>query len=359
MELSPYEKYQLAKNANLLSGAFQLGKFVGKPLELGIRGAGAVAQPIISGVGAGVRGVGNVANWGINNLVTPVVTKGLKGTAGVLGAAGAGAAGTASSVGSGLISGVGAPIAKGITNAFARNPISSTVTAGLGGMGLMDLYRKNVGRNFTNSSQNLMPYEMKKRMFTKAGSDMSNNEMKKIEKVASILASAKKLVNYGDPAPSLLGLAAMGGIGYALKPTLETAGQSLQRMVFPVSERIRADEEIAKKQVGMIAAHQADAALGQYASQIKEMRDMPMLESNLEYMVQKDPIINDVVSQDLSKQDELRETLQTVYKFAPDIATNRQAAQSILREAAMSPDGGLNYNTIKLISDAQKSISGR
>ena len=70
---------------------------------------------------------------------------------------------------------------------------------------------------------------------------------------------------------------------------------------------------------------------------------------------------DDVIGQahgDAKLKETMHNTLDTVYSFAPAIATNKAALRSILREAATSPEGGLSFQTIKHIADAQKTIVG-
>lgn len=50
----------------------------------------------------------------------------------------------------------------------------------------------------------------------------------------------------------------------------------------------------------------------------------------------------------------LEESFKTMVQFAPTLATNPQAVQSFLREAVTS-GGGVNYNTVKLLTDIEQS----
>lgn len=68
--------------------------------------------------------------------------------------------------------------------------------------------------------------------------------------------------------------------------------------------------------------------------------------------------IDDVIANDPYLTDADPEVLQDAYstmqRFAPTLATDKGAVQAFLREAATS-GGGVNYNTIKLLSDAERS----
>ena len=240
---------------------------------------------------------------------------------------------------------------KGYGNMLKKNPVSTVVGTGVMGLGAHDVYKRTTAQPFTTGDQNQSRYNNLKMMYEKRGNDMT------MEKEAGALDIGKKVLNYGGTLPSMLGLGALAALPVIAGPSLSGSGDWLKQKMFSLDSRINAEEEFAKKQVGMAATYEMDKVLGQYSSAGKSYKDIPTMESNLNYYIENDQIIKDYAHQSPSSVDQLRETLHTVYKFAPDIATNRQAAHSILRESAMSPDGGLNYNTVKLIADAQKSIS--
>ncbi len=252
-------------------------------------------------------------------------------------------------VGSGLLR----PITTGYKGAFKSSPIMTTVTGAMGIGAVKDALGTMTKRPFTQSLNNLKSYNNMKLNMPKYGEVM--------DKEAGVLDTFKKVTNYGGTPASIIGLAAMASVPFAanalLQPSLTTAGTNLQRNLFPVADRIKADEEMAKKELGIAAAGRMDDYMSQQKSQGRTAVDTPVLARNLERFAGNDPIISDYVNADPANYGALQNTLNSVYSFAPDIATNQHAAQSILREVAMSPDGGLNYNTIKLIADAQKSIS--
>jgi len=69
-------------------------------------------------------------------------------------------------------------------------------------------------------------------------------------------------------------------------------------------------------------------------------------------------IFNQIVQQDpiLSEADPevLRQSFATMARFAPTLASDPYAAQSFLREA-VTTGGGINYNTIKLLAEAERA----
>jgi len=73
----------------------------------------------------------------------------------------------------------------------------------------------------------------------------------------------------------------------------------------------------------------------------------------------------DQVFADVSKSDELlatadKKSLQnsfnTMQRFAPTLATDPNAVRAFLREAATT-GSGVNYNTIKLLADAERAVN--
>lgn len=350
----------LGAAGKLLSGGAKVGAGLMKPVEWLAKGLGIAGKPLAKGVGAAASPIIKGTNKVLDHAVVPAasaVGKGVLG--GVTGAAGVvgGAAGKLGEVG---INYGAAPIAKMVGKSFKDKPMQSALAGTFGYMGIKDIARRGTNRRYTTAPN--QSYLDKKRMYNKVGSEMTpeyKEELKqRIEKNANMLGLAKKMTAYGGSTPGLLGLAAAATIPMMAMPTISAFGERIKQGVIPLSSRINEDEEIAKKQIGMVTTHQMEQQLGQHSATSRSFQAMPTMERNLKYYVEHDPIIREVVEQDPLKYNHLQDTLHTVYDFAPDIATNRQAAQSILRESAMSPDGGLDYNTVKLIADTQKAISG-
>ena len=354
------QQQQLEKVAGWLSAGnklFRAGKAATAPLDWSATAARHVAKPVASTIGAGMKLGGKAVKTLTDRVVTPALGMVGKVTGAAVGAPLAAGAGVATGLGKAGIKNVAAPAGRWYGRRLKNAPISTVAMTGLGGVGLHDIIKRNRARPFNTGPQARVDYNSLKQQFSKTGMAMTSDQKEKIEKVASLIESAKKVLNYGGVGPSMLGLGTLFALPMVAAPSANEFGELVKRTIFPVDQRIKADEEVAKKQLSMATTHDMEKALGRKSALGRQMEDMPVLESHINYLSSNDPVINDFSLQDPNKVDELRETLNTVYRFAPDIATNRQAAQSILRESATSPDGGLNYNTVKLIADAQKSIS--
>jgi len=328
----------------------KVGKGVGSVVGAGV---GALEHPIKWGVGAaglGARAAGKVLD---KALWLPGKALGLG--AKTVGAVGTGlgglAAGAAVPIASGTTKAL-SPFAKGYANWFKRAPVSAGLSSMMAGGAVAEGWPRLIGQNYLPAASKNLRYRALKDQFHKVGHDMEKKAF--VDKLFKTLGSGKDKLSW--PAIVAGGAIPLMGLHYIAAPSMQTAGQNLQRKIFPVEERIGAPEEIAKKELGLKTEYDIEKRLDDLAAQASKATDMPVLESNLEYLMENDPIIKNAVTTDPNKVEMMRETLETVYKFAPDIATNRQAGQSILREAAMSPDGGLNYQTIKMIAEAQKHI---
>ena len=349
------QQQDIEKVAGLISttakGLYNAGKAVTAPLDWAATGARYVASPFMWAGGKALKGAGNVVGGAFNHVVNPALLTAGKAAAGTAGAVGAAGAGVATGLGNVAVKNVAAPAVRWFGRRFKEAPISTAAHTGLGSIAVGDMISKSRARPFTTGSHARRKYDNIKSRFHKVGMDMTG-----VEKNASALGAVKKLISYGGAGPSMLGLGTMAALSPLVIPSLQEAGESVKRTVFPVSDRIRAEEEIAKKQLSMATEHQMKSAIRGSEEQRLQTMDAPVIEDHLNYLTSNDPIINDFALQGPSNVDSLRDTMYTVYNYAPDIATNRQAAQSILREAVTSPDGGLNYNTVKLIADAQKTI---
>ena len=53
----------------------------------------------------------------------------------------------------------------------------------------------------------------------------------------------------------------------------------------------------------------------------------------------------------------IQDTIQTVKTFSPALALDKNTLKSVIREALISPEGGLSYQTIRQLADTQRSIA--
>ena len=362
ISLDPHQQKQIEKVAGLFNigrHAYNIGSKALAPLDWAATGLRYAATPATWALGKGLKGAGAVAGKAADHVINPALM-----TAGGLALKG-GALAAPLAVGAGGrviksgLSNVVAPTARWYGRRLKNSPISTVATTGFAGMGVKDIYRTNKMRPFTTGPQAKSAYSNTREQFNKVGMDMHTHTLprtERTEKTASLLGAAKKVVNYGGSGPSILGYGVLAALPVLAAPTLQGLGESMKRTVFPLDARINAEEEVAKKQLSMATEQQMSQTLLNQREQGRRAQDIPLLEGHINYLVHNDPVINEFALQDPRKIDNIRETLHTVYNFAPDIAINRQAAQSILREAAAAPDGGLNYNTVKLLSEAQKSV---
>lgn len=354
-------EYILYKQANAFVAGKALGKIISSPIVGGIR-AGA------KGIGTGVKYTGKALNagWqGASKQLAPVlkpvmrhtgraIGKGISTAATVTGTAGMAGLSAIGHTGKALVSSVATPAVKAYSNSLKNSPMSTlmgTVGAGLTIGGVKNKYRDMPG--LYDNVHNL-GYNDIKRSMNKVGHTM--------QKEASLSSIVKNIISYGGKEPSLMGMAAAASIPFAISPlvapSLRTMGENLNRSLFSPESRVMADEELIRKEIGLLASHKAEAALSKMKEAKSLTTDMPALDAVFSHATTKDPFITEALAADPTKASNLREVLDTVYAFAPSIATNRLAANALLREAAMSPDGTLGYHTIKLLADTQKSIGG-
>ena len=342
IRVNPQQQQQLEKVAISITDMYRAGRAVGNTVG---NITGKVVKPAVQGAGKVVTSVLPAVNRGITDAFTKVIGpatgtavdlggKALLGTASVL-------AGAVTHGGKHLIRSVVSPSVKTYGKMLAARPVTTVGGTGVtlyGGHKLYDHWKNK--HKYVNSPDIGRRYDQLKENLYKMGSaDM--------EKTA-ILGQAGKLI---DNKANWLGLAALAAVPTVAGPTLLGLGDSIKNSVFPLSTRIKADEEVAKKQLSIATAREMESVF----AKPRASADMPVLEQNLNHLIHNDPVLKSYALSSPQQVDSLRDTLQTVYNYAPDLAVNLHATQAILREAAMSPSGSLDYNTIKLLTDAQKT----
>ena len=343
IQIDPHKQQQIEKVAISIADVYNAGKNVSNAVG-GI--AGGVVKPVIQGAGKAYTAVLPVINKGLTNAFTKVIGpatgmatalggKALLGTASAL-------AGAATHGGKHVIKSAVVPSVKTYGKMLAARPVATVGGTGItmyGGHKIYDNLKNN--HEFVNSPNVGRRYNELKENFYKMGSEG-------MEKRA-ILGQAGKLL---DNKANWLGLAALAAVPTVAGPTLLGLGDSIKNNVFPLSTRIKADEEVAKKQLSIATAREMENVI----AKSRASADMTVLEKNLNHLIHNDHVLKSYALSSPQKVDALRDTLQTVYNYAPDLAINLHASQAILREAAMSPSGSLDYNTIKLLTDAQKTF---
>jgi hypothetical protein len=151
---------------------------------------------------------------------------------------------------------------------------------------------------------------------------------------------------------SLIGLGAIG------EPVLKRFGETIQRKFYPnVIEREELDEEaakafavntgkeVAKKTVGLFADMLSKAvALPAKALQSKAQRGVfNLLQQDDDVLAQADP-------------QALQEAYHTMVRFAPTLATDKNAVKTFLRESVLYGTGP-NHVAIKQLAETERAVN--
>ena len=142
------------------------------------------------------------------------------------------------------------------------------------------------------------------------------------------------------------------------KRQAETMSYRINRNLNSLTDRIRADEIIGEsfgKTVGSESAKQliglTTDMVGKAYDNLKDtMVTSPVRSAIFNALKKEDPILNEADNKTLL------EAYHTMSKVAPTLATDKNAVRSFLTQAVVS-GGGLDYNTIKGIADAESSVA--
>ena len=179
-----------------------------------------------------------------------------------------------------------------------------------------------------------------------------------------------------DPASAMFGLMAAGstggsdksffspqegkliGIGLtagAAKDPLNTASYMLNKNLFGLTNRVRADEEIAKRMVGNVgdlANKAVNKLIGEAGKKYEEMKRMPKQRAALENLLENDEVISRA---DPSHVAELYNTMKDV---APKMTTHREAVRAFLRQG-LAHEGGLDPMSLGSLAQAEQRLLGK
>jgi len=188
-----------------------------------------------------------------------------------------------------------------------------------------------------------------------------------------VMRGASKLWGHvGKPGvliPGALGLGALSAGGMALGATgvskaLEgdragnTLGYRIDRGLNTLFDRVRADEaagEAFSKQIGAGAATAllgltVDMASKGYQTIKDRMGMSPTRQKIFGMLKREDPTLAQADNKTLL------EAYHTMAKIAPTLASDKNAVRSFLTEAATAGGGGLDYQTIKGIAEAESAV---
>lgn len=164
----------------------------------------------------------------------------------------------------------------------------------------------------------------------------------------------------------LLGGGALATAGTALglrgvlggQATSETMAYRTNRALNTLYDRIRADETAASSFAGSLGSEMAQElikttkdTIGKGVSSLRErLIDNPKRQALFNTLRREDPDLH------AANPQQLIEAYNTMARVAPNLSTDKSAVRSFLRNAAFS-GGGLDFNTIKGIADAEAAVS--
>ena len=324
-----------------------LGSFMGKKLYQGVEG-----------FGKGVDWTVKLPFRGLNTLLTP---PGEGSTGALRKALGRGVWGAAKATGKGVVGAGKAalPIARGAASYAVNNPLKTgfgVLTAQHMGQQLKpiatgEMYLKKMrdvgnrgGGYYTGGTNSLF----------KSGEELMEKKSSFVRKeIAGVLDDLRKnmIVN------TMLASGALGtGLYTIFQPTLKTYGERLQRQIHPLDARIGAEDEVAKKRVSHLGDYEGKQMIKDKERAMKQKLVLPSVKSVVENIRGADPIVHEAwKTPELKKV--INQAMDTVYSFAPSVASDPRAMQSVLREAVTSPEGGLSFQTIKQLAETQKAVS--
>ncbi len=140
----------------------------------------------------------------------------------------------------------------------------------------------------------------------------------------------------------------------------DTLSYRVNRALHSLTDRIRADEQFGEAFAKEIGSSSAKSMIGLAKDVVTKG-----------YETMKDALSTSPVRQSifatLKREDEtiggadnkvLLEAYHTMSRFAPTLSTDKNAVKAFLRVAATSPEGGVDYNTIKTLAEAENAVQG-
>lgn len=166
---------------------------------------------------------------------------------------------------------------------------------------------------------------------------------------SKILANPGKAALVGG---SLIALNELGG------PTIQTLGKRIQKAFVPtMREREKLDEEAATAFAKSVGKNLGDKTVGLLSDVLSKAVQAPsMLMGNraragvFQTLQQEDDVISQADPQTLA------EAYHTMVRFAPTLATDKNAVKTFLRESVLYGTGP-NFMSIKQLADAEKAVT--
>lgn len=138
----------------------------------------------------------------------------------------------------------------------------------------------------------------------------------------------------------------------------DTLSYRINRSLNTLTDRIRADEIAGESFAKTLGSTTADKLVGLTTDMFGKAYDTlkdnavasPVRHAIFNVLKKEDPILRQADNKTLL------EAYHTMSKVAPTLATDKNAVRSFLTQAVVS-GGGLDYNTIKGIADAETSVA--
>lgn len=138
----------------------------------------------------------------------------------------------------------------------------------------------------------------------------------------------------------------------------ETMSYRINRALNTLTDRIRADEVIAESFARNLGSSTANELVGLtkdiitkgYETLKDTLSTSPVRQAIFNSLKQEDPILSQADNKTLL------EAYHTMAKVAPTLSTDKNAVKSFLTQAVVS-GGGLDYQTIKGIADAEAAVA--
>lgn len=193
-----------------------------------------------------------------------------------------------------------------------------------------------------------------------------------LEKNAGALDSIAKVIGailtpLKNPAVAAtvgLGAGALGTVGAWQMMGGDRPGETLSyrvnRALHSLTDRIRADEQFGEAFAKEVGSSSAKSLIGLTKDMVTKGYET-MKDSFMVSPVRKQ-IFDTLKREDTTLRDADNKTLLEAYhtmaRFAPTLSTDKNTVKAFLRVAATSPEGGVDYNTIKTLAEAENAVQG-
>jgi hypothetical protein len=201
---------------------------------------------------------------------------------------------------------------------------------------------------------------------TKEGSEKSESLFSKFrEKVAAKpIGMDKLLTNIMIGTPVFEGVSALGkGLGSGVKPVADVMGYHLYQSMYPglsgMMSYTRAPETMltgALQGVGGELGGALTEGVGKFISSIADKNKEMTVNSPRRKLIFDQLLHEDDLVRKMDKRVAL-EAYHSMIEVAPTLSLDKNAVKSFLRMVSLAPEGGVDWNTLKGLADAEASIN--